>query len=117
MTTKGSLYTFSKIVYDEDGDSIRAVMYFGDTEDGYYSFFNAEALYFSNIFKNDRERWLKFKSDADKLGLVISRKCDNPYTEEETKSLVLKAIDKFCAIFSQELKMKCAEEFFEENKK
>lgn len=39
------------------------------------------------------------------------------YTEEEVKALVLKAINEFSGFHSQELKMKCAEEFFEKNKK
>ncbi len=42
---------------------------------------------------------------------------ERSYTEEEVKALIIRAVDEFSAFHSNTLKMQCAEEFFDKNKK
>ena len=74
-----------------------------------------EKFLFDTAIEQRTELGLKGTLDSFMAGAQWQAR--RSYSEEEVKALIIRAVDEFSAFHSNTLKMQCAEEFFDKNKK
>ncbi len=70
MDSKGVLYGFSHVRYNEKNDSIEGIITHPDSTDGTYYCINWDI---SGRVRRDRERWEDFKDNLTKMGLEVKK--------------------------------------------